>query len=156
MATCPKQMETRRCQAWTHLHKHGEATVEEMIGNEDIIDAEYDNVTEPTQAKSCHKIEDLTNHMVDHALGMYGIGVNTKAISCNKCHAQPQKDWCRSEVEVLGERHLVNMVRWNTDTSKEDQQKTPTQPVSPSPDLAKVRMRATKDIPENENETDCK
>ena len=54
---------------------------------------------------------------------------------------------------MLGERHLANMVRWNTGTSEEDQQKTPTRPMSPIPDLAVVRTRATKDSAEGERET---
>ena len=81
------------------------------------------------------------------------IGVNTKDISCDKGHTQPQRDGCKSEVGVLGERHLANMVRWNTGTSKDDQQKTSTQPMSPTSDLAVVRMRNTKDSAEEERET---
>ena len=58
-------METCHYRAWTHLqpdidefeHTHGEATVGEMTDDEDTIDTEHDNVTEPTQAKSCYKVE---------------------------------------------------------------------------------------------------
>ena len=62
-------METLHYRAWTHPqpgdlgdidkfeHKHGEATVGEMTDDEDTIDTEHDNVTEPTQAKSCYKVE---------------------------------------------------------------------------------------------------
>ena len=80
----------------------------------------------------------MAHHMVDHALGMDVIGVNTKDISCDRGHTHPQKDGCRSEVEVLRERHLVNMIGWNTSTSKDDQQKPNTQPIFPTPDLAEV------------------
>ena len=68
-----------------------------------------------------------------------------------KGHTQPQVH--KSEVGVLGERHLANMVRWNTGTSKDDQQKTPTHPMYPNPDLALVRVRATKARAEEEGKT---
>ena len=45
------------------------------------------------------------------------------------------------------------MVRSNTGTSKDDQQKTSTQPMSPTSDLAVVRMRTNKDSAEEERET---
>ena len=69
-----------------------------MIGDDDSIDAEHGDVTEPTQSKSCYRVEDLANHMVDHAPGMDVIVVSTKDISCDKGHTQPQRDGCKSEV----------------------------------------------------------
>ena len=44
------------------------------------------------------------------------IVVSTKDISRERGHIQPQRDGCRSEVGALGERDLVNMVRWNNGT----------------------------------------
>ena len=68
--------------------------------------------------------------MVDPALGIDATVVSTmdvgfgpsnmdKDITCDKGHTQPSSDGCNFEAGVLGERHLANMVRWNTGTTKD-------------------------------------
>ena len=106
-------------------YNHEEATVGEMIGDLVTIDTGHSDVNEPTQAKRCYIVEGLANNMVDPALGIDATVVSTmdvgfgpsnmdKDINCDKGHTQPSSDGCNFEAGVLGERHLANMVRWNT------------------------------------------
>ena len=59
-----------------------------------------------------------------------------------------------SEGEMLGDRHLVNMIGWSTATPKDNQQDTHTQTVSHTNALAVARPHATKDRYEETSVTD--
>ena len=76
-----------------------------MFDDEVTIDTEHGNVTEHTQAKSCCKVHQLANLMVEPDQRVNATVVSTVDVSFGptyvKEHTQPQWKWCNFEEGVL-------------------------------------------------------